>query len=152
MTFLFTDVGEEMSRVCVVRAESINQPRPGLASPDQDSPLLPSEEDKPTSEQVTVKQEKPEEETDDSACCLDSIKVEDFSPECMLAVQSKMLEEWRPEVLDIHSQDSITPLSCSGQAQGKKLLKQPQNVPFYSKRLSGVNRMPSTTPLAVVFV
>lgn len=137
VTFVFTDVGDEMSRVCVVRAGSINQPRRDLAPPDQDSPLLPSEEDKPTLEQVTVKQEKPEEETDGSACCLDSIKVEDFSPECMLAVQSKMLEEWKPEVPDIHSQDSITPLSCSGLAQGKKLLKQPQNVNSSSKTSRG---------------
>lgn len=113
--FLFAEVSEETSRVCVVRVENINQP-----CRDRDSPPLPSGDDKPALLQVTVKQERPEEERDGSACCLDSIKVEDFSPDCMSAVQSKMLEEWKPEVLDIQSQDSNTPLSCTGLAQGKK--------------------------------
>lgn len=118
--FLFTEVSEEMSRVFVVRIESINQTCRDLAAHDRDSPPLPSGDDMFALEQVTVKQEKPEEERDGSACCLDSIKVEDFSPECMSAAQSKMLEEWKPEELDVQSQDSNTPLSCTGLAQGKK--------------------------------
>lgn len=118
---LFTEVSEEMSRVCVVRIESINHKTcRDLAAQDRGSPPLPSGDDAFTLEQVTVKQEKPEEERDGSVCCLDSIKVEDFSPECMSAAQSKMLEEWKPEELDIQSQDSNTPLSCIGLAQGKE--------------------------------
>ena len=105
--------------MCVVRVESMNQPCAGLAAQDRDLPPPPSGDDQTTLEKITVKQEKPEEERDGSACCLDSIKVEDFGPECMLAVQSKMLEEWKPEVLDIQNQDSNTPLSCSGLSQGK---------------------------------
>lgn len=106
----------------MVSAENINQPRRDLASQDQDSLLPPGEEDESALEQVTVKQEKPEAETetDGSACYLHSIKVEDFSPETMLAAQSKMLEEWKPEELDVQSQDSVTPLSCTRLAQGKK--------------------------------
>lgn len=114
--FLFTDDGEEMSQM---RVEKINQKHRDLAPLDQNSPLRPSEEDKPFSEQVSVKQEKSGEETDGSACCLDSVKVEDLSPGCMLAVESKMLEEWKPEELDIHSQDSITDQFCTGPAPGK---------------------------------
>lgn len=129
---LCTDVTEEISRGCVVKVESINQPRQDSTA--QDHHLAPlSNTDKSTLEQVTVKQEKPEEEErDGSACCLDSIKVEDFSLECMSAVQSKMLEEWEPEVPDTQSQDPNTPLSCTRPAQGKKeqreCLKQPRNV------------------------
>lgn len=131
---LFTEAGEVISRVCVVRVESINPPCLDQAAQDRDSPPLPSGDDKSTFEHVLVKQEKPEEEGVDSACGLDSIKMEDFSPECMSAVQSKMLDEWKPEVLDIQSQDSNAPLSCSRLAQGKK----PQNVCFYSKGYMGL--------------
>lgn len=102
-----------------MRAEKINHQHRELASPDQNSPLRPSEEDRPFSEHVSVKQEKSAQETDGSACCLDSIKVEDLSPECMLAVEAKMLEEWKPEMLDIHSQDSVTDQFCTGPAPGK---------------------------------
>lgn len=114
--FLSTDDGQEMSQM---RAEKQNQKHRDLASPDQNSPLRLSEEDKLFSEQVSVKQEKSGEVTDGSACCLDSIKVEDLSPECILAVESQMLEEWKPEVLDIPSQDPITDQFCTGPALGK---------------------------------
>lgn len=131
---MFTEASEENSIVCVVRVESINQPCRDLAGQERHSPPPPSEDEEFTSKQVTVKQERQEEEEDDLACCLDSIKVEDFSPECMSAAQSKMLEEWKPEVLDIQSQDSSGPLSCTRLAQGKmennECLKQTQNVPF----------------------
>ncbi|TMS23134.1 Krueppel-like protein 1 [Larimichthys crocea] len=110
-------VSEEMSQVCVVRIESLNQPRRDLVAQDCDTPPLPSRDDKTTLEQVTVKQEKPEEERDGSVCCLDAIKVEDFTSECMLAVQSKMLEEWKPEGLDAQNQDANTSVSCTGLAQ-----------------------------------
>ncbi|KAM9363621.1 uncharacterized protein ABDE67_018239 [Symphorus nematophorus] len=114
---LTLEVSEEMSRVCVVRVESINQPCEDLPAKDRNSPPPPSGDDQTILEKVTVKQEKPEEERDGSACCLDSIKVEDFGPACMLAVQPNMLGEWKPEVLDIQNQDSNTPLSCSGLPQ-----------------------------------
>lgn len=119
--------------MCVVRVESINQTRRDVAAQDRHSPPLPSGDDTLALKQVTVKQEKPEEERDGPACCLDSIKVEDFSPECMSAAQSKMLEEWKPEELDIQSQDSNTPLSCTGLAQGKEENNE-TNVPFCSNR------------------
>lgn len=109
-----------MSQVCVVRIESLNQPRRDLVAQDCDTPPLPSRDDKTTLEQVTVKQEKPEEERDGSVCCLDAIKVEDFTSECMLAVQSKMLEEWKPEGLDAQNQDANTSVSCTGLAQSKR--------------------------------
>lgn len=117
---LFAEVSEAMSRVCVVRVESMNQPCRELTAQDRSSPPLPSSDDETTLGQVTVKQEKPEEETDGSACCLESIKVEDFSPECMLAVHSKMMEEWKQDVLDSQEQDSDSPLSCTGLPQGEK--------------------------------
>nr|XP_046262570.1 zinc finger protein 62-like isoform X2 [Scatophagus argus] len=104
---LVKDICEEMPRVCVVRVENLNQP-----CQEHDLAQLPSADDETTLQQITVKQEKPEEEGGGSACCLDSIKVEDLSHECMLAVQTKMLEEWKPEALD-----SVTPVSCSGLAQ-----------------------------------
>ena len=110
---LLSEAREKVSRGCVVGTDSVNQPHVDLQSS-----LHPSEEDKPLVE-VTVKQEKADEETDSSAFCLDSIKIEDFSPEQMLEVQSKMLEEWKPEV-DVQNQDSATLRSCTEQAQGKK--------------------------------
>lgn len=145
---LLTEVSEDISRVCVVRVESINQPNRNLAAQRRNSPPLPNGDD--ILEQLTVKQEKPEEESDDPACCLDSIKLEDFSPECMSAVQSNMLEEWKPEVLDIQSQDSDT-LSCTGLTQGKKenneRLKHLQTCPCYSNRLHGDNYLDLFTVL-----
>lgn len=112
---LTAGVSEEMSHVCVVKVESLKQPCRDPAAGDTATP--PSGEDRTASEQVTVKHERPEEERDGSACRLDSIKVEDFSPECMLAVQSKMLEEWTPEGLDMENHDSDISLSCTGLAQ-----------------------------------
>ncbi|XP_037616973.1 zinc finger protein 79 [Sebastes umbrosus] len=98
VAFTKEEVSEGISRMCVVRVERINQPCQQLAAQDRNSPPLPS----------TVKQEE-----EDSACYLDSIKVEDFSPDCMSAVQSKMLEEWKPEALDMQIQDSDAALSCT---------------------------------------
>ncbi|XP_036966439.1 zinc finger and SCAN domain-containing protein 12-like [Acanthopagrus latus] len=134
---LTIEVSEAMSRVCVVRVESMNQPCRELTAQDRSSPPLPSSDDETTLGQVTVKQEKPEEETDGSACCLESIKVEDFSPECMLAVHSKMMEEWKQDVLDSQEQDSDSPLSCTGlpQAHPPNLtanLPQPTDLPSLS--------------------
>ncbi|XP_029299014.1 zinc finger protein 24 isoform X2 [Cottoperca gobio] len=110
---LTKEVSDEVSRVCVVEVESTNQPCQELAAEDRDSSPLPSLDDETTLEHVTVKRE----ELDDSACCLDSVKVEDFSPECMSVVQTEMLEEWKPEVLDVQSQDSNSSLSCTRLAQ-----------------------------------
>ncbi|XP_039669704.1 zinc finger protein 135 [Perca fluviatilis] len=144
---LTNEAGKEISRVCMVSVESINPPCLGLAVQDRDSPPLPSGDDKSTFGHVMVKQEKPEEEGDDSACCLDSLKMEDFSPEdfspeCMSAVQSKMLDEWKPEVLDIQSQDSNAPLSCSRLAQEFPnifQLAEPAPIPEASPQVYGVH-------------
>ncbi|XP_071360396.1 uncharacterized protein [Trachinotus anak] len=112
------EVTGEISRVCVVKIESIHQLCEQSAAQGHHSVPLPSTDENSTLDQVTVKQEKPEdEERDASACCIDSIKVEDFSLECMSAVQSKMMEEWEPEVPDAQSQDSNTQLSCTRLAQ-----------------------------------
>ncbi|XP_078134003.1 uncharacterized protein LOC144535416 isoform X2 [Sander vitreus] len=138
---LTKEAGEVISRVCV-RVESINPPCLDRAAQDRDSPPLPSGDDKSTFEHIMVKQEKPEEEGVDSACCLDSIKMEDFSPECMSAVQSKMLDEWKPEVLDIQSQDSNAPLSCSRLAQEFPnifQLAEPAPIPEASPQVYGVH-------------
>ncbi|XP_062292421.1 zinc finger protein 709 [Scomber scombrus] len=116
---LTKDVTEELSPVCVMKVENFNHPCQDLAAQHCHSPPLPNTNDKFPTEQVSVKQEKPEEErgVGGSSCCLDSIKVEDFSPECMSAVQSSMLEEWKPEVQNIHCPDPNTQLSCTRLAQ-----------------------------------
>ncbi|XP_070841677.1 uncharacterized protein [Chaetodon trifascialis] len=119
---LTLEVSDKMSHACAVKVESTNPPC-RVAAQDHSMPPPPSGDDKTASEQVTVKQEKPEEGRDGSACCSVSIKVEDFSSECMLAAQSKMLEEWKPEVLDIQNQDSNTHASRTGLSQAH-----PQNV------------------------
>ncbi|XP_044046222.1 zinc finger protein 8 [Siniperca chuatsi] len=149
---LIKEVSEEISRVCVMRVESINQPCRELAVQDPDSPPLPSGDNKSTLDQVTVKQEKPEEERDGSVCCLDLIKVEDFSPECMSAVQSKMLEEWKPEVLDIQSQDSNTPLSCTGLAEAHPSnlatnLSPPTDLPSLSSEFPNIFQLAEPAPI-----
>ncbi|XP_023131042.2 zinc finger protein 184-like isoform X2 [Amphiprion ocellaris] len=109
------EVTEGISHICAVKLESMNPTcqEPGVHNCN--SPPLPSINSKSTLEQVTVKQENSEDERNGSSCCLDSIKVEDFSLECISAVQSKMLEEWNPEVLDI--QDPNTQLSNTGLEQ-----------------------------------
>lgn len=116
--FLFTEVGEEIARPSEVRTEGTNQLCNELAAQECDLPTFPNRSGGSIVKQFTVKQEEPD-EGDDSACCLDSIKVEDFSPECMTAVQSKVLEEWKPEMLDIQCQDSNASLSCTRLAEGK---------------------------------
>nr|XP_020451798.1 zinc finger protein 502-like isoform X2 [Monopterus albus] len=89
------------------------------SQPSQDHyPLpLPSTDNKPILEQVTVKQEELEEERDGTQSTLDLIKVEDVSLECMSDVQSKLLAEWKPKVLDIQSQDPNSGMSCARLAQ-----------------------------------
>ncbi|CAJ1053118.1 zinc finger protein 90-like [Xyrichtys novacula] len=101
--------GDEASAACVVRANHVD---PTCQNPNTQDPYslpLPCGEDNSTLEQINLKQEETStEERGGSSCFLDSIKVEDFSPECMSAVQSKMLEEWKPEALDDRSGDSDT--------------------------------------------
>lgn len=101
------EVDGEIPRVCGAKAKSIDQPHLDLSS--QDSPLHRSE--KCNVEEVKVKQEKPEE-----AECLDSLKGEG----CLLAVQSLMLEEWKPEMVDNPRQKSKSSPSHIGLEQGKK--------------------------------
>ncbi|XP_054460957.1 zinc finger protein 11 isoform X2 [Anoplopoma fimbria] len=138
-----TQVSEEISRLCEVRVESVHQPCAELAAQDHNSQPLPSVDGESTLKQFIIKQEKPEEEEgDDSACCLDSIKVEDFSPECMTAAQSKVLEEWKPEVLDIQCRDATASLSCSRLAQEFPnifQLAEPAPVPEATQQVYGVH-------------
>ncbi|XP_035515714.1 zinc finger protein with KRAB and SCAN domains 3-like [Morone saxatilis] len=148
---LAIEVSEEMSRVCVMMVENIDQPCRDLAAQARDSPLLPCGDD--SLEQVTVKQEKPEEDRNGSACCLDSIKVEDFSPECMSAVQSKMLEEWKPELLDILSQDSNSPLSSTmlAHAHPPNLttdLPPPTDLPSISSEFPNIFQLEEPAPIS----
>lgn len=103
-----------MSLARLEKIEDTNQPRQQQQAQGYDSPPLPGVE-----WQVTVKQERPEEETPGSPSCLGSIKVEDFNSECLLATQAKMLEEWRPDVPDAQTHHSNTRLPCTGLAQGK---------------------------------
>ncbi|XP_070684581.1 uncharacterized protein [Pempheris klunzingeri] len=125
------------------------------AAQGSDAPPLPSRDDEFSLQQVAVKQERPEEQRDGSACCLDSIKVENFSLECISAVQSKMLEEWKPEVLDTQSQDSNTPLSCSALTQAlppnlSTSLPPPTDLPSLSSELPNILQLaePAPTPEA----
>ncbi|XP_028263187.1 zinc finger protein 287-like [Parambassis ranga] len=102
---------KEPTRVCVVKVQQRNPPCPDPGAQRCHPP--PSHAAiNGTLEQVAVKQERLEDEEevemDGSSCCLDSIKMEDFSFERMSVVQSKMLEDWKPDVLDIQSQDSNT--------------------------------------------
>ncbi|XP_026216664.1 zinc finger protein 829-like isoform X2 [Anabas testudineus] len=102
---------QQISRVCVVKVENISWPCQDPAAQDHNSPPLLSA-DEPATEHVTVKQEGPEEDS-----CLDSIKVEELNLEGISAVQSKLLEQWKPEVLDLQRQDPNTEVSCTRLAQ-----------------------------------
>lgn len=112
--FLFIEVPQEVSHVCVVKVENISWPCQDPAAQDHHSPP-PLGVAEPTSKHFTVKQENLEEES-----CLDSIKVEDLNLEGISAVHSKMLEQWKPGELDVQKQDPDTELSCSRLAQGEK--------------------------------
>ncbi|XP_040892448.1 zinc finger protein 79 [Toxotes jaculatrix] len=138
------EVTEEISRVCVVKVESITWPCQDSTAQDLHVAPLPCTDDKSILEQVAVKQEKPEEEErDGSACCLESIKVEDFSVGSMSEVQTKMLEEWEPEVLDTQSQDPDTQLSCTRLAKAH-----PPNV---ATRLPPPTELPSLSSEFPIF-
>ncbi|XP_037326919.2 zinc finger protein 135-like [Pungitius pungitius] len=110
------EVCEEIPHPSEVRMEGMNQLCNELAAQECDSPTLPNQGGQVILKQFIVKQEKLE-EGDVPAGALDSIKVEGFSPECMTAVQSKVLEEWKPEMLDIQCQDSNASLSCTRLAE-----------------------------------
>ncbi|XP_030002416.1 gastrula zinc finger protein 5-1 [Sphaeramia orbicularis] len=115
-SFRNTDVSEESSSSCMVKVENINQRRQTAAIQDHKFPPLSNS--KSASEHVKVKEEKPEDMINGSTCLLDSIKVEDLSSECISAVQTEMLQEWRPEVPDFQSQDQNIPRSCISLTQG----------------------------------
>lgn len=76
-------------------------------------PLLGATE--PTSDHFTVKQENPDDES-----FLDSIKVEELNLEGISAVQSKMLEQWKTEELDVKREDPSTGVSGARLARGEK--------------------------------
>ncbi|XP_040041807.2 uncharacterized protein LOC120824796 isoform X1 [Gasterosteus aculeatus] len=142
------EVGEEIARPSEVRTEGTNQLCNELAAQECDLPTFPNRSGGSIVKQFTVKQEEPD-EGDDSACCLDSIKVEDFSPECMTAVQSKVLEEWKPEMLDIQCQDSNASLSCTRLAEDFPnifQLAEPAPVPEDPPQVCGVHVRTSRNP------
>ncbi|KAM8878336.1 uncharacterized protein AB9W97_014231 [Spinachia spinachia] len=102
------EVCEEIPHPSEVRMEGINRLCNEPAAQECDAPTFPNRGGESILKQFIVKQEK----GDDSACCLDSIKVEDFSAESMAAAESKVLEGWKSEMLDIQCQDSNASLSC----------------------------------------
>ena len=104
--FVFTEVTQAIFHVSVVKAESVKQPCQETTA--HHVAPLPSSDAMSPLDQITVKQEKPEEEEEDGdslGCCLDSIKVEDFSLESVSA--------WEQEVLDTPSQDLNPQLPCT---------------------------------------
>ncbi|KAM9314798.1 uncharacterized protein KZ484_024474 [Pholidichthys leucotaenia] len=108
------EVSPEGSCVYVVKTEKakvVNQNKRPL---EGSSPSRSSTVSEATLQDVAVKQEVSEEERNGPSCCLDAIKVEDFSLDCMSETQSEMLEEWNSEVPDGPSQDSDTLLSSGG--------------------------------------
>ncbi|KAM3623957.1 uncharacterized protein V6R79_017394 [Siganus canaliculatus] len=98
---LTVDVRKETPHVRLVRLENINKPRRDVVA--QDCCL------KTSLVQVQVKQEKLDDD-DDSSACSDLVKMEDFGPDCMSAIESKMADERKPEVANCSSNDSNTPL------------------------------------------
>ncbi|XP_013119900.1 zinc finger protein 184 isoform X2 [Oreochromis niloticus] len=150
------EVTEEISHVCMVKIERMNPVCPNQGAQDGISPPLSSILGKSIQEpvtQVTVKQEKPEEETHGSSCCLDSFKVEDFSLECISGVQSKMLEEWKPEVPNIQSQDSNSQLSSAGLDQAHppnpaSTLQPSTDLPSLPAEFSSIFQLPESAPVS----
>ncbi|XP_030594525.1 zinc finger protein 287-like [Archocentrus centrarchus] len=147
------EVTEEISQVCMVKIESMNPVCQDQGAQQCISPPLPSILGKSTLEQVTVKQERPEEETHGSSCCLDSFKMEDFSLECMSGVQSKMLEEWKPEVPNIQSQDSNTQLSSTGRDQARSqnptsTLPPPADLPSLPAEFPNIFQLSEPAPVS----
>ncbi|XP_053274546.1 zinc finger and SCAN domain-containing protein 2 [Pleuronectes platessa] len=106
-----SEVTQTISHVSVVKAESVKQPCQETSA--HHVAPLPSSDAMSSLEQITVKQEKHEQEEEEEEeedrdsldCCLDSIKVEDFSLESV--------SEWEQEVLDPPSQDLKPQLSCT---------------------------------------
>ncbi|XP_041837924.1 zinc finger and SCAN domain-containing protein 5A-like [Melanotaenia boesemani] len=108
------EVTEDISSHYGVKVEAMN---PVCQDPRaQDSAPSHTADSKSTLEQVTVKQEEPEEEIGATSCCLDFMKVEDLSLEGM---------QWIPEMPDIQSQDPEAQLISSsrlGQAHPANLV------------------------------
>ncbi|KAM4611846.1 uncharacterized protein ACJ7VT_012487 [Polymixia lowei] len=111
---LSKESSEEVSNLCVTKVESLERPCQDATTQHSDLPPLPSGVS--TLEQVKIKVEKTLEVGNGSDCCLDSISVQDFAPDSLSLVQSKMLEEWKPELLDIPDQDPDALLPCTSLA------------------------------------
>lgn len=60
-------------------------------------------------EQVRVKEENGSGSGSGSGSSFDSVVKEDFGPDSLSLVQSKMLEEWKPDPLDLQISDSLLP-------------------------------------------
>ncbi|KAF7656678.1 hypothetical protein LDENG_00037770 [Lucifuga dentata] len=133
-----------------MKVESSNQPCQYPALKCSDSPQLSSWEDQSTLQQVTVKEEELE---GDSACCFDLNKVEDFGHESLFVVQSKMLEEWKPEKLDIQSQDQDIALSCNSLTHAHSpnmttCLPPPRDLPHASSEFPKTFQMADPAPVS----
>ncbi|CAN9509969.1 unnamed protein product [Ophioblennius macclurei] len=105
---------EESSCPCIVKVESTKATCKKVPPQDHGLPPHPS---KSTPEQVTVKEEMLDDLREESPSCLDSIKMEDYSLDCMSDVQSRMLEEQKLLEADIESQDLNFQLSDAGPDQ-----------------------------------
>ncbi|XP_047434961.1 zinc finger protein 287-like [Mugil cephalus] len=145
-----TDITEEISHACVVKVEGMNPLYQDLGDEECGSPQLPNTDAKSTLERVTVKQEKSEEESNVSSCCLES-KVEDFSLECVSAVQFKMLEEWKTEEADVQSPDPSAQLSNAGMDQAHlpnstTSLQPPPELPSISSDFPNIFQLTDPVP------
>ncbi|XP_058495512.1 zinc finger and SCAN domain-containing protein 12 isoform X1 [Solea solea] len=134
--------------VHVMKAENIKPPCQDSSAQDNHMPSLLSNDAEFRSEQVKIKQEKPEEdEQDGSSCCLDSVKVEDFSLESVLEIQSNMLEEWELELPEQHTRLPCTRLTQAHSPNMITGLPPPTDLPPLSSEFP-VIPLPEPAPLS----
>ncbi|XP_034544211.1 zinc finger protein 90-like [Notolabrus celidotus] len=139
------EASEVTPSACVTRVDHIEPTCQDPDAQDHYSPPLPCGDDKSALERVRIKQETPEED-DDSICFLDSIKEEDFSPECMSAVQSNMLDEWKTEVLHNRSEDSGSGPAQAAPNQTSQLVSPSETAPL---SLEFPNIFPAAEPAPI---
>ncbi|XP_056155918.1 zinc finger and SCAN domain-containing protein 5B-like [Lampris incognitus] len=139
---LLKESDEEVSSLRVVKMENPQHPCRDMTLQSSDSPSLRCGVENPESEQVRIKQEKAVEVGDGPDCCFDeSIRMEDFGLDSLPLVQSKILEEWKPALLDIQNRDADSLLPFSSLA-----LAPPSQVN------NSVPSIGSLTPLSSMFL
>ncbi|KAM9856948.1 uncharacterized protein ACBR49_000616 [Aulostomus maculatus] len=147
------DTTEEIAHFCVVKVESINQPCLVLSAQHHHASPSSSNEGEATVEQF-IKKEKPEEEGGGTAGCLDSIKVEDSSQQCVFAAQSPLLDDWNPEGQEIQGRDPDSQRSCSRLAKGHHSnlstgLPPSTDLPSFSSEFSNIRQLAKTAPISL---